>query len=115
MRRTFLVVCLIAGLCLQGFALARQMTAFGKGGDAVHAALHLDAVVHHHDGDGSIHRDASKKSIDHLKADCCVQVAGLLPQSAPPVPVLPLDRSRAELRPDAHDSPYLEGLMRPPR
>ena len=114
-RRILVVFCLIAGLCLQGFALARQMSAFAQDGDAAHAAMHLDAVAHHHEGDGSIHKDASKQSLEHLKADCCVQVAGLLPHGAPAVPALPLDRSRAEARHDAHDSPFLEGLMRPPR
>jgi hypothetical protein len=114
-RRILVVFCLIAGLCLQGFALARQMSAFAQSGDAEHAAMHLDAVAHHHEGDGSIQRDSSKKSLEHLKADCCVQVAGLLPHVTPSVPALPLDRSRAEPRHDAHDSPFLEGLKRPPR
>ena len=115
LRNALLVFCLVAGLCLQGFALAGQMVALAQGGDPAHAAMHMDSVAHHHEHDGSIHKDASRKSIDHLKADCCVQVAGVLPQGVPPVPQMPVDRSRAGLLPDAHDSPFLEGLMRPPR
>lgn len=114
-RRLLVVFWLVAGLCLQGFALSREMSALGQGGDAAHAAMHLDAVAHHHDDDGSIRKDTSKKSLEHLKADCCVQVAGLLPQAVAAVPGMPLDRSRAELRDDAYDPPFLEGLMRPPR
>jgi hypothetical protein len=114
-RRLIVILGLIAGICLQGFALAGQMTAFARDGDAVHAVLHADAVAHHHEGDGSIHKDGSKKSLDHLKADCCVQVAGVLPQGVPSVPEVPLDRTRTETRPDAYDPPFLEGLMRPPR
>lgn len=114
-RRILVVFCLVAGLCLQGFALARQLAEFGKTGDAAHAALHLDGVAHHHEGDGSIRADSSKSSLDHVSADCCVQAAGLPPQGAPSVPALPLDRSRAELRVDAYAPPFLEGLMRPPR
>lgn len=114
MRRLLLVICLIAGIGLQGFALARQLSEFGKAGDAAHAAMHLDGVAHHHDGHG-IHKDASKKSLDHLKADCCMQVAGVLPEGAPSLPEMPVDRSGAQLPPDGHDPPFLEGLMRPPR
>ena len=114
-RRILVTVCLIAGLCLQGFALARQMTALAQGGDAAHAAMHLEAVAHHHGDDGSIQRDDSRKSLDHLKAECCVQVSGVLPQGVAAVPELPLDRSRAEMRAKAYDPPFLEGLMRPPR
>ena len=118
MHRThrFLVVLgLIAGICLQGFALAGQMTAFARDGGAEHAAMHMDSVAHHHEHDGKIHKDGSKQSVDHLKADCCVQVAGVLPSSVPPVQTMPAGRSTAEPRPEAHDSPFLEGLMRPPR
>src|SRR5262245_29755304 len=114
-RRIFLVFWLVAGLCLQGFALAGQMTALAKGGDAAHAALHMDGVAHHHEGDGSIQKDESKKSLDHLKSDCCFQVAGVLPQGAASVPQMPLDRSHAVLRADEYDPPFLEGLIRPPR
>jgi hypothetical protein len=114
-RHILVVFWLAAGLCLQGFSLSRELSALGQGGDAVHAAMHLDSVAHHHDHDGAIHKDGSKKSIDHLKADCCVQVAGLPPQGVAAVPALPLDRSRAQHRLDAYDPPFLEGLMRPPR
>ena len=115
MRKALLVFCLIAGLCLQGFALAGQMSAFARDGGATHSALHIEAVAHHHDPDGSIQRDSSKKSLKHLQADCCVQLAAVLPEGVPAVPAAPLDRSRVHAGADGHDSPFLEGLMRPPR
>ena len=114
-RRILVVFWLAAGLCLQGFAHAREMAALGLGGDAAHATLHLEAVAHHHDDDGSIRTDTSTRSLDHLKADCGLQVAGLLPQVAAGVPEMPHDRSRAPVRVDAYDPPFLEGLRRPPR
>ena len=114
-RRLLVVFWLVAGLCLQGFAPAGGMTALGRDGDAAHAALHLEAVAHHHGEDGSIREDTSKKSIDHLKAEGCSQVAGLLPQGVATVPEMPLDGARLELRAQAYDPPFLEGLIRPPR
>ena len=114
MRRLVLVFCLIAGLVIQGFALAGQLSAFAQGG-ALHAALHLEKVAHHHDHHGSIHKDGSKKSLNHVQADCCLQLAAVLPEGAPVMPVVPMDRSRADGGTDGHDSPFLEGLKRPPR
>lgn len=116
MRRLVLVVCLIAGLCLQGFALAGQMAALAKAGDARHAAMHVDYVAHHHEHDGSIHKDGSGKSLEHVQADCCVQLASVLPTFASAIPDVPVDQSSpADACADGHSSPFLEGLKRPPR
>lgn len=114
MRRLILVLCLIAGLCLQGFALAGQMAALARTGDALHCALHLDAIAHHHEHDGSIHKDASKKSRVHVQGDCCIQLAGAVPAAlaeVPPPVAAPLASSIDQPR----ESPFLEGLKRPPR
>jgi hypothetical protein len=114
-RRLALVLCLIAGLCLQGFALAGQMAALARTGDAVHSALHLDAVSHHHGHDGSIHKDASKKSLKHVHGGCCMQLAGVLPAAPPKVPGLHVASARLDAADLGHDSPFIEGLKRPPR
>jgi hypothetical protein len=114
-RRLAIAFCLVTGLLAQGFALAGQMVAFAQGGDAIHAAMHLESVAHHHGQDGSIHKDASRKSLKHLQADCCVQLAAVLPEGTPAVPAVPLDRSRIDTGVDERDSPFLEGLKRPPR
>ena len=115
MRRLILVLGLIAGLCLQGFALAGQMAALARTGDAVHSALHLDAVSHHHEHDGSIHQDASKKSLKHVHGDCCIQLAGVLPAAPPQVPGLQVASARVDVAEHGHDSAFIEGLKRPPR
>jgi len=114
-RRLVLVLCLIACLCLQGFALAGQMAALAASGDALHSALHLDAVSHHHGHDGSIHKDASKKSLKHMHGGCCIQLAGVLPAAPAPAPGLQATSARADAADLGHDSPFLEGLKRPPR
>jgi hypothetical protein len=114
-RRILVVFWLVAGLCLQGLAPAGEMAALGRDGDVAHAALHLEAVAHHHGEDGSIKKDDSKKSLEHLKADGFVQVGAVLPQGVADVAAMPLDSSRAEPRARAYDPPFLEGLMRPPR
>jgi len=114
-RRLALVLWLVAGLCLQGFALAGQMAALARTGDAVHSALHLDAVSHYHADDGSIHKDASKRSLKHVHGDCCIQLAGVLPAAPPGIPGLQVTSPRVDAADHGHDSPFLEGLMRPPR
>lgn len=114
MRRILIVLCLITGLLAQGFALAGQMAALARSGDAVHSALHLDAIAHHHGHDGSIHQDTSKKSLKHVQGDCCVQLAGMSPDATAQLG-LPAAPSRVHAVDQGHDSPFLEGLKRPPR
>jgi hypothetical protein len=62
MRKAACVLVLIASICFQGVSLAKQVLAGDRGGDSAHTSLHLDGVAHHHDADGSIHKDTSPKS-----------------------------------------------------
>ena len=116
MRRAILVFVLAVSICFQGVALAGQVIARDRDGDAAHAMLHAEAVPHHHHHhDGSIHKDQSKKSKQHVQNDCCASVAGIPPAAIraaqPPQPA----RETAEAQPRGHDSPFIEGLKRPPR
>ena len=84
MRRAILVFILALSICFEGFALAGQVVARDRGGDAAHALLHAEAVPHHyHHRDGSIPKDPSKKSKQHVHNDCC---AGVLPARRPSIP-----------------------------
>ena len=115
MRHIAIVLCLIAGLLAQGFALAGQVSALGIEGGPAHAALHLDSVAHHHEHDGSIHKDGSTESQQHLQSHCCVSFAGIppsTPEVARPFSIADVAVS-AVIR--GHGSPFLEGLKRPPR
>jgi hypothetical protein len=116
MRRAILVFLLAASICFQGIALAGQVIARDRGGDAAHAMLHADAVPHHHHRhDGSIHKDQSTKSKQHVQNDNCASVAGI-PPSAIRAPELPQpSRETAGAQPRGHDSAFIEGLKRPPR
>jgi len=114
MRRAILVFLLAASICFQGVALAGQVIARDRSGDAAHAMLHAEAVPHHHHR-GSIHKDQSKESRQHVENDCCTSVAGI-PPSAIRAPQMPQpERESAEAQPRGHDSAFIEGLKRPPR
>lgn len=114
MRKTACVFVLIASICFQGVALAKQVLAGDRSVDAAHTLLHADGVAHHHHEDGSVHEDASPKSKQHVQSDGCASVAGIPPSrvgvAAPNPPQAPADIAR-----DGRDSPYLERLKRPPR
>jgi hypothetical protein len=114
MRRIAVVFCLVAGLLAQGFALAGQISSRAGDGGMLHVGLHLDSVAHHHEADGSIRQDQSKQSHQHLQSDCCMQLLGALPVTVA-LASLPRARPLAESAPQGHDSPFLEGLRRPPR
>ena len=115
MRRAILVFALALSICFQGPALAGQVVARDRGGDAAHALLHAEAVPHHHhQHDGSIHKDESKKSKQHVQDDHCAAVAFIAPSAPGTVEVQPA-REIAQAQPRGHDSAFIEGLKRPPR
>lgn len=115
MRKTACVLVLIASICFQGVALAKQVLTWDRSGDAAHSVLHADGIAHHHHEDRSVHKDMSPKSKQHVQSDGCASVAGIPPSGigagAALNPVQPL----ADIARDGHDSPLLEGLERPPR
>ena len=115
MRRAILVFGLIVSIGFQGMALAGRILGSDRSGDAAHAVLHADAVAHHHDDDGTVRKDASEKSQRHMQHDGWTQVAGVLPAAPAGVAESPVAPSRVIPVDQAHDSPFLEGLKRPPR
>ena len=115
MRKTACVFILIASICFQGVALAKQVLAWHRSGDAAHAMLHADAVAHHHHEDGSVHKDTSRKSKQHVQSDGCASVAGIPPSRIGSFAALKPVRPPADIARGGHDSPFLEGLKRPPR
>lgn len=115
MRRTFIVLVLIGSICVQGVALAKQVLAWERSGDAAHSMLHADGVAHHHHDDGSVHKDTSRKSKQHVQNDGCAGLAGIMPSVISAIAPLHLARAPADAVRRGHDSPFLEGLKRPPR
>ena len=115
MRRAILVFLLTASICFQGVALAKQVLAWDRGGDAAHAVLHADRMAHHHHEDGSVHKDTSRKSKQHVQSDGCASAAGIPPSRIGAVAALNPVQPPTGIARDGHDAPFLEGLKRPPR
>lgn len=115
MRKAAGVFVLIASICFQGAALAKQVLAWDRSGDAAHSVLHADGVAHHHDEDGSVRQDTSPKSKQHVQNDCFGSVAGLLPADTGAVPALNPSQPPAHVTRSWRGTPFLEGLKRPPR
>lgn len=115
MRRAILVFLLVASICFQGAVLAKQVLASDRSGDAAHSMLHADGVAHHHHEDGSVHKDTSSKSKQHVQNDCCASVAGIPPSRIGAVAALNPPPAPADIARNGHDSPFLQGLKRPPR
>jgi hypothetical protein len=115
-RKTACVFVLIASICFQGVALAKQVLAWDRGGEgATHSVLHAGGVTHHHHEDGSVHKDTSPKSKQHVQNDGCASVAGLPPSDSGAVVAMNPSQPPAAIIPEGHGSPFLEGLKRPPR
>jgi hypothetical protein len=115
MRRAFIVLVLIGSICFQGVALAKQVLAWERSGDVAHSMLHAEGVAHHHHEDGSVHKDSSRKSKQHVHNDCCASVAGIPSSGIGAIAALYPAHAPADIARSGHDSPFLEGLKRPPR
>ena len=115
MRRAILVFVLVASICFQGVALAKQVLAWDRSGDAAHSQLHAGSVAHHHHHDGSVHKDLSKKSKQHMQNDCCASLAGIPPSGIGTIASPHAARAAADAERHGNDSPFLERLKRPPR
>ena len=115
MRRAVLVFCLMISIGLQGVAHAGQILGSDRSGGTAHSVLHADGIVHHHDDDGTVHKDASKKSKQHVQNDCCSSVAGMPPSPTGAETARPPARAPDKVAREGQDSPFLEGLKRPPR
>jgi hypothetical protein len=115
MRRAFLAFLLILSVGFQGIALAGRTLGSDRSGDTAHSMLHAEAVAHHHDHDGRVHKDSSDESKRHVQPDGFAQVAAVLPSASAEISRLPVASMLVSAMDLAHDSPFLEGLKRPPR
>ncbi len=115
LRRYAVVLALILAVGFQGFAFANRILGTDRGGDTAHAVLHAEGVAHHHDGHGGIQQDDSDASKQHVQHDCCTPFTAVLPAAALAVAAPLLGSTLAHAVDRRHDSPYLEGLKRPPR
>lgn len=119
MMRRFVLLAFALALCgqaaLTGRAWWTVMATPSGPSLAQHLAMHaLHESHHHHDRDGSVHRDHSLHSAHHVAGDgCSTPLASAshtdLPQACPLAHAMPQQPS-----PRRHRSPFLEGLMRPP-
>lgn len=114
MLKAALVFLLTVSIGFQGVALGKQASVRDGGGDAAHSMLHADGVAHHHHDDGSVHKDSSTQSKQHVQHDGCAGVAAI-PPSGIGVATLNAAQAPAWAAHDGHDTPFLEGLKRPPR
>jgi len=111
--RLLTLIALLACLLWQSQAVAHAAVAAPGDGDLAHAILHWsDEAHHHHDGD--IHVDDSDASVAHVLSDHLCSGAAL-----PCSPLLLSDASPGEALPitaqEQAPTPYLDGLLRPPR
>lgn len=115
LRRYAVVLALILAVGFQGFAFASRILGTDRGGDTAHAVLHAEGVAHHHDGHGGIQQDDSDASKQHVQHDCCTPFTAVLPAGAATAYAPWFAAALARFVDHRHDSPYLEGLKRPPR
>lgn len=115
MHRTIPVFLLVVSICFQGVALAKQALARDRSGDAAHSMLHAEGVAHHHHEDGAVHKDDSTQSKQHVQNDGCASVAGIPPSHIDAIAAMNPRQAPAGIACEGHDSPFLEGLKRPPR
>ncbi len=114
-RRAAVVLALILAVGFQGFALASRILATDRGGDTAHAMLHADGVSHHHDDHGAVHQDGSDDSRQHVQHDGCTHFSAALPAAISPAAPPLASCALAHAVDRRHDTPFLEGLKRPPR
>lgn len=113
MKRTSVLILLLLAMLWQSVDLVRAGATPDRLADLQHAMLHWQDEGHHHHDDGGLHLDDSGDAVGHVMADN-VNASAMLPHVSPQVP----DFDGGDLRvrePRAGPSPYLDGLMRPPR
>jgi hypothetical protein len=114
MRRSAVLLVMLMAMLWQSVALARMGPAISVLVDREHAALHWLEEGHHHHEDGSLHRDDSAESAQHMVAD---HPSAALAMAAPAShDFRPLGSAApAGRHATAGPDPTLSGLLRPPR
>jgi len=102
-------------LCWQALAAAGVGVLLTRGDSQLNAQLHfLKLESHHHDADGSVHKDRSLASQQHALDDACVHAPSLLMDFDLPLLSASLC-APAEPQRTAIQLPPLRSLERPPR
>ena len=114
MRRSLVVVLLVASAIWQVFAVGGHPAGLNVSQEAAHALLHWQGRAHHHHDDGSVTQDGSMESVQHVTLDGVLAVNS--PWSEPSVSIPPA----ASVYSTAADEisgpwPYLDGPRRPPK
>jgi len=114
--RRFITILLLLSLPLYGFAMRGGLPQAYGAGALAHAVAHDENILHHHhEDDGSVHYDASEKSLAHAQDHhSCAQPADLL---LPALIVPPEQLLSSVVVPAAQSlpEPFLDGPRKPPR
>ncbi|MDP9876554.1 hypothetical protein [Variovorax boronicumulans] len=114
MRRRLALVFLLLSVFWQAFAIAGQAAAFAGAEEIAHAALHWQEEANHDHDDGSVARDDSDESVQHVVTDGCLRTWLVWPSTS--FSFAPLASARPPIADEtASPSPHLAGLRRPPR
>lgn len=114
MRKAFTAAFLILALVHSALASAGLGLPTLGDGAAAHSLLHWQEVGHHHHHDGSVHEEPSEESVCHLHADG-VSGSAVLCAAPAVVPAHRFTDSPAAAPAQTRASPFLAGLIRPPR
>lgn len=114
MFRRALTVLLMLVISLQAHFAAAGVGMHGNGADLKHLTVHDDRVAHHHHEDGSVERDNSDASKQHLSQQSCPSFAVLIPSVAFPS-YFSVARATAIPKPESWTEVVLDDLFRPPR
>jgi hypothetical protein len=102
-------------LCWQALAAAGLGVLLTRGDGQLNAQLHfLKLESHHHEADGSVHKDHSLASAQHALDDDCVHAPSILMDFELPLLTASLCAPAEPLRTTIQPPP-LRGLERPPR
>lgn len=114
MHRSSVLLVMLLAMLWQSVAFARAGSTVNVLADMEHTALHWQQEGHHHDEDGSYHRDDSSESVQHVINDHVSVSAALLVTSSHDFPSLTSARPGGLQQTQVPD-PDPEGLLRPPR
>lgn len=113
MVRKALSFLLILSLFWQSVAIA-GVCATAEAEKIAHVVLHWQDSDHHHHDDGTLHSDESGGTVQHMHADSTNNIPGLLTLGWDKMPALG-SGGPAVLAELPFPSPFLQGLLRPPR
>jgi hypothetical protein len=114
--RRIITILLLLCLPMYGFAMQGSLPQAYGAGSLAHAVAHDENILHHHhEDDGSVHYDASEKSLAHAQDHhSCAQAIDLLI----PLAIVPPEQLLSGVivpAAEALTEPFLDGPRKPPR